>query len=176
MAHYRKFLMVSASRVVALAAVAASALMAVPADATPASGFTAAQQWKGVYPPMQVNTDNNRSTDKSNKWDFKLMSKDTSDVYVTRNAIAVNGQSGWHSHPGPSLITVTIGVVTNYDGSDPACAPTRYSAGQGFLDSGDHAHLIRNESGAPAETVATQFVPTGATRRIDEPKPTNCNF
>ena len=50
-------------------------------------------------------------SDKNDKWDFKLMTKDTSDIYVVRNAIAIGGQSGWHSHPGPSLITVTIGEV-----------------------------------------------------------------
>lgn len=146
------------------------------ADATPASGFTAVQQWKGVYPPLSFNTPSNRSVDKDNKWDAKLMLKDVSDIYVTRNSIAAGGQSGWHSHPGPSLITVTIGTIRAYDSTDPTCSPTSYHAGQGFVDFGDHAHLLRNESGAAAETVAVQFIPTGATRRIDEPKPTNCPF
>jgi quercetin dioxygenase-like cupin family protein len=147
-----------------------------PAAATPASGFTAAQQWKGVYPPFNVNTASDRRTNKDNKWDFKAMTKDTSDIYVTRNAIAVGGQSGWHSHPGPSLITVTIGTIKAYESTNPACSPTTYHAGEGFVDYGDHAHLLRNESGAPAETVAVQFLPAGAARRIDEPKPTNCQF
>lgn len=152
------------------------ALAAAPAFATPPSGFTAAQQWKGVYPPLKIDVAADRNVDKDDKWDFKLMSKDTSDVYVTRNSIAVAGQSGWHSHPGPSLITVTLGEITAYESDNPACAPTRYHAGEGFVDFGDHAHLLRNELGAPAETVAVQFLPAGATRRIDEPKPTNCDF
>jgi quercetin dioxygenase-like cupin family protein len=104
------------------------------------------------------------------------MTKDTSDIYVTRNSIAIGGQSGWHSHPGPSLITVTVGTITAYESTDPACSPTTYHAGEGFVDYGDHAHLLRNESGSAAETVAVQFLPTGATRRIDEQKPTNCTF
>jgi len=149
---------------------------AAPALATPPSGFTAAQQWKGVYPRFNINTESDRSADKDDKWDFKAMTKDTSDVYVTRNAIAVGGQSGWHSHPGPSLITVTIGTIKAYESTDPACSATTYHVGEGFVDYGDHAHLLRNESGAVAETVAVQFLPTGAARRIDEPKPTNCQF
>lgn len=141
-----------------------------PAIATPGSGFTAVQQWKGVYPALDV------KGDKIWKWDLKLTTKATSDVHVVRNAVSVGGQSGWHRHPGPSLITVTIGEITAYDSSDPLCTPKIYSAGEGFVDHGDHAHLLRNESGAPAETVAVQFLPEGGTRRIDAPEPNNCSF
>jgi quercetin dioxygenase-like cupin family protein len=150
--------------------------IAAPALATPASGFTAVQTIKGTYPSLTVNSESNRSSDKSDKWDVKLMTKDTSDIYVVRNSIAAGGQSGWHSHPGPSLITVTIGEVTEYDSSDPLCSPKVHHAGEGFVDSGDHAHLLRNESGAAAETVAVQFLETGATRRIDQPAPASCSF
>lgn len=159
-----------------VSAILTSAWIGTSAQATPASGFTSVQQWKGVYPPLQINTETDRHEDKSDKWDVKLMTKDTSDVYVTRNAIAIDGQSGWHSHPGPSLITVTVGEITAYDSTDPLCSPKRYRAGEGFVDSGDHAHILRNESGAVAETVAVQFLSAGATRRIDEPAPGNCNF
>lgn len=154
----------------------ATCLFTAPVRATPASGFTAVQQWKGVYPPLNINTPSDRKSDKDDKWDVKLMTKDTSDVYVTRNSIAVDGQSGWHSHPGPSLITVTVGTIKAYESTNPLCTPTTYHAGEGFVDYGDHAHLLKNESGAPAETVAVQFLPAGATRRIDEPQPTNCKF
>lgn len=167
----------SGTRAAALGAcLVAGLLVGSPASATPASGFTAVQQWKGVYPPVSLNTQSDRRSDKDDKWDVKLMTKDTSDIYVTRNAIAVGGQSGWHSHPGPSLITVTIGTIKAYESTDPACSATTYHAGEGFVDYGDHAHLLRNESGAAAETVAVQFLPAGSTRRIDEPEPTNCKF
>jgi len=155
----------------------AVALSAAPALATPASGFMAVQQWKGVYPALNINTGSDRKDDKSDKWDLKLMSKDVSDVYVTRNAIALGGQSGWHTHPGPSLVTVAVGEVTVYEGDDPLCTGKVYRAGEGSIDlGGGHLHLIKNESGAPAETVAVQFLPQGETRRIDAPKPNNCNF
>jgi quercetin dioxygenase-like cupin family protein len=155
----------------------AASLSSAPAFATPASGFTAVQQWKGVYPALNINTGSDRKYDKDDKWDLKLMSKDVSDVYVTRNAIAPGGQSGWHTHPGPSLVTVAVGEVTVYEGDNPLCTGKVYKAGEGSIDlGGGHLHLIKNESGAPAETVAVQFVPQGATRRIDAPAPNNCNF
>lgn len=159
-----------AARIATAAALAGSIFVAAPAVATPASGFTAAQQWKGVYGEMAV------KAEKSGPWDVYLKTKASSDVYVTRNAIAVGGQSGWHRHPGPSLITVTDGEIVAYDSHNPLCTPKVYKTGEGFIDAGDHAHLLRNESGAPAETVAVQFLPVGATRRIDAPKPNNCDF
>lgn len=158
------------ARVAAVVGLITSAAIAAPAHATPASGFTAVQQWKGVYPPLKV------KGEKTGDWDVKLDTKGTSDVYVTRNAIAIDGQSGWHMHPGPSLITVTVGEITAYDSTDPLCSPHVYRAGEGFVDSGDHAHLLKNESGAAAETVAVQFLYEGATRRIDAPQPNNCSF
>ena len=127
----------------------AACLGTTPSLATPPSGFTAVQQWKGVYPALKVNTQSDRKADKDDKWDVKLMTKDTSDIYVTRNSIAVGGQSGWHSHPGPSLITVTIGTIKAYESTNPACAPTTYHTGEGFVDFGDHAHLLRNKLRRP---------------------------
>jgi hypothetical protein len=37
-------------------------------------------------------------------------------------------------------------------------------------------HLLRNESGAPAETIAVQLLPNGAARKTDAPDPGNCHF
>ena len=71
---------------------------------------------------------------------------------------------------------MTIGEITAYDSDDPLCQLKVYRAGEGFVDNGDHAHLLKNESGAAAETVAVQFLPVGATRRVDQPEPNNCSF
>jgi quercetin dioxygenase-like cupin family protein len=150
----------------------AVAVYAANVLATPGSGFTPAQQWKGVFDEIDVHVNN------TPEHQVKLQTKGRSDVYVTRNAIAVGGHSGWHTHPGPSLIIVTVGEIMAYDGDDPTCTPTRYTAGEGFVDPGDgHVHLLRNETDAPAETVAVQFLPKDATRRIDViPAPGNCPF
>jgi quercetin dioxygenase-like cupin family protein len=154
--------------VVALVGVAAYASGAL---ATDPSGFTAAQQWKGAFDEMNVHVVD------MPRHQVKVETKGVSDVYVTRNAIDPGGQSGWHTHPGPSLIIVALGEITAYDGDDPTCAGKVYKAGEGFVDAGDgHVHLLRNESGAPAETVAVQFLPKDATRRIGVPAPGNCPF
>jgi quercetin dioxygenase-like cupin family protein len=110
-------------------------------------------------------------------WHARLHTRGLSDVYVVDNKIAVGGSTGWHSHPGPSLILVIAGAVTNYMGDDPTCTPHAYTAGQGFVDpGGNDVHILRNEGTVPAETIAVQLLPENGTRRIDEPDPGNCPF
>lgn len=146
------------------------AFYATSAFATPGSGFTAVQQWKGVFDDISVKN-------KADDYKLQLETKGISDLYVTRNAISVGGHSGWHTHPGPSLVIVTAGEVMVYDGDDSACTPTRYVAGDGFVDAGGgHVHMVRNETDAPAETVAVQILPKDGIRRIDTPDPGNCSF
>lgn len=84
------------------------------------------------------------------------------------------GKSGWHSHPGPVFITVMSGTMTFYDSGDPDCSPVVRTAGQGFVDVGQHAHIARNETDKPAINVVTYFAPVGAPLRIDQPQPSNC--
>lgn len=152
------------------ATLAASALIAMPAQATPSSGFSAEQLAKGVYEPMQL------TADKEGKWDLSLRTKDSSDVYVVRNTIAPGGYSGWHTHPGPSLITVTAGQITIYE-SDGLCQPRVYGVGDGAIDLGSgHLHNIKNEGASNAVTVVVQIIAEGAARRVDAPQPNNCNF
>ena len=143
--------------------------------ATPPSGFTAAQQWKGLFGEIDLLVVSKEPKQPGHR--VKLKTQGPSDLYVTRNEIAPGGQSGWHTHPGPSLIIVAAGEITAYAGDDPTCTPTRYRAGEGFVDRGDgHVHLLRNETGAPAETVAVQILPKDAPRREDKPAPGNCAF
>jgi hypothetical protein len=100
-----------------------------------------------------------------------------SDIYVQSNVWAPGGSTGWHSHPGRSLIIVTAGTVTNYEGLDPACKPHVYKTGMTFVDpGGDHIHILRNEAAVEAKTIVVQFIPAEAARRIDVADPGNCHF
>ena len=92
-----------------------------------------------------------------------------SDVYVVRNLVAPGGHTGWHSHPGPSIISVVAGTATNYHGDDPV--GTVHVAGTAFVDDGHGAHIIRNEGDTVLDLIAFQILPAGAPRRIDEPAP-----
>ena len=56
--------------------------------------------------------------------------------------------------------------MTVYEGDDASCTPHVYTAdtsNNSFVDiGGGDVHLIRNETGAVAKTMAIQFVPAGA--------------
>jgi cupin domain len=109
-------------------------------------------------------------------WHVEIKSKPAFDIAVQSIVFQPNGQSGWHSHPGPVFIQVVSGTMTFYESDDPTCTPIVRTAGQGYLDKGEHAHIARNETASPAQNVVTYFAPPGAALRIDEPNPGNCPF
>jgi quercetin dioxygenase-like cupin family protein len=112
----------------------------------------------------------------SNHWQVRIDTKGESDIHVLENRIVPGGSFGWHSHPGPSLVTVKSGALTLYRGDDPTCTPQVVPAGSGFVDEGGDVHLVRNEGDVETVVYVTSIVPRGAVRRIDEPSPGNCPF
>ena len=110
-------------------------------------------------------------------WKSLQKTEGSSDVYVQSNVWAPGGSTGWHSHPGNSLIIVTAGTVTDYEGHDPDCKPHVYTKGMGFVDpGGDHVHVLRNEGDVEARTIAVQLIPADASRRNHVADPGNCHF
>jgi hypothetical protein len=109
-------------------------------------------------------------------WKIKVQATPALDVAVQSIVFQPGGQSGWHSHPGPVFISVVSGTMTFYESDDPDCEPIVRHAGEGYLDTGEHAHIARNETTAPATNVVTYFAPPGAALRIDQPDPGHCPF
>lgn len=144
--------------------------------ATPAVGFTGTTLSQGRFGSFNV-SNFFISPDKHQVWISLEGTKGQSDLYVQSNVWEPGGTTGWHSHPGHSLITVTAGTVTVYEGDDPSCTPHVYTAGMGFVDAGgSHVHIVRNEGTVQAQTIAAQLIPAGQPRRIDAPDPGNCHF
>lgn len=148
---------------------------AVEVHATPASGFVGTTLASGQLGQFTVG--NYFISDKGKLWLESQNTKGKSDLYVQSNVWDPGGSTGWHSHPGHSLIIVTAGTVTAYEGNDRSCAPHVYTVGMSFVDAGgDHVHIIRNEGTVPAQTIAVQIIPSGQPRRIDAADPGNCHF
>jgi quercetin dioxygenase-like cupin family protein len=137
--------------------------------ATPVSGVTSTLFAVGHFEEIDAKT-------LSSSWQARIRTKGESDLHVLENRIAPGGTFGWHSHPGPSLVTVKSGALTLYRGDDPDCTPQVVEAGSGFIDQGGDVHLVRNEGSVETVVYVTSLVPRGATRRIDEPSPGNCPF
>lgn len=140
------------------------------AGRTPSSGSVSTLLGRGTFDdPLHVKR-------RADQWRVEVKAKPDLDVAVQVIDFQSGGQSGWHSHPGPVFISVVSGTMTFYESDDPDCEPIVRTAGQGFLDAGDHPHIARNESGAPARNVVTYFAPPGVPLRVDEPNPGNCQF
>jgi hypothetical protein len=152
----------------------AAAVYAGRVRATPASGFTGTTIAKATFDEIDLKN----HTLPADFWKLQLKTKGFTDMYVQSNTWQPHSTTGWHTHPGPSLIIITAGTVTAYEGDDPSCTPHQYVAGMSLVDPGDgHVHNVRNEDPIVTATgIAVQLVPAAATRRIDVPAPGNCPF
>jgi hypothetical protein len=109
---------------------------------------------------------------------IKLKTKSSVDFVTQQITIAAGGTTGWHSHPGPVLVTVKAGALTLVYANDPTCAGHTYRAGESFVDRGDeNVHTALNLGTTPVELWATYLVPgaAGAPFRLDVPDP-GCDF
>lgn len=108
----------------------------------------------------------------------EVRTKGSVDVVTQQVVIAGGGHTGWHSHPGPVLVTVKSGALRLIYGNDHGCTGTVYQAGQTFIDRGDAVvHIARNVSQVdPVELWATYFVPgdPGVPFRLDAPAASDC--
>jgi hypothetical protein len=138
--------------------------------ASPASGVTPTVLARGTYDAFKV------KSSPSSPVDFKAKAKSPIDVVVRRHDYAVGSTTGWHTHPGPVFITVTVGQLTYYERDDPTCTGHVVSAGHGFVDNG-RGHIVRNESGQTAQDVSVIIAPVGGAFRgeLDAPSP-YCGF
>src|SRR6266446_1484069 len=145
---------------VALLVVAGVAAYSGTVLATPVSGVTSTLFSVGQFDEIQAKT-------LSSFWQARISTKGASDLHVLENRIVPGGSFGWHSHPGPSLVTVKTGALTLYRGDDPDCTPEVVEAGSGFVDEGGDVHLVRNEGSVDTVVYVASLVPRGAARRID---------
>jgi quercetin dioxygenase-like cupin family protein len=138
--------------------------------ATPSRDF-ATESTRSFFGTLRVSG----GLDANGHANIRIIADTPADVYVVTNTVEPGGHSGWHTHPGPSLVLVKAGTATVYDGGDPACTPARYPAGTGFVDvGGGHVHLVRNAGNVQLELIAFQMIPAGGVRRIDAADPGFC--
>jgi quercetin dioxygenase-like cupin family protein len=97
---------------------------------------------------------------------FKIKLQDSSrpgDVVVQKFVLGPGGQSGWHVHPGPAVVTVKSGELT-LDQED--CSSTIYSAGQVAVEPTGDVHRVRNVGTTDLEFWVTFLdIPVGAPQR-----------
>ena len=91
--------------------------------------------------------------------------------HVQTTAAAPGFSSGWHTHPGPVLVTMSptsAGSLTLYEAD---CTPVTITANQAYIEKPNSPLLARNDSAANADWVTTMIVPIGvpSTVPVDAP-------
>jgi quercetin dioxygenase-like cupin family protein len=104
---------------------------------------------------------------------FRFVARPDTNTVVARFTFGPNSSTGWHTHPGRTLVTVKTGTFTVYHAED--CAPTVYGPGEAFVELPTTVHVGRNETTETVELGVVFFrVPIGGSPRIDQPQPANC--
>ena len=103
---------------VLLAAIVGILAYASTLRATPSSGFTGTTLAAARFDEIDVR---NRYPTHHPSWHATLRTQGDSDVFVQSNVWAPGGSTGWHTHPGPSLILVTAGTISAYEGNGRSC-------------------------------------------------------
>jgi quercetin dioxygenase-like cupin family protein len=84
-----------------------------------------------------------------------------------------HSSTGWHSHPGKTLVTVQSGTFTVYHDN---CRSRTYGPGDAFVELPSSVHVGRNETGDTVQLGVVFFgVPIGGSPRIDQPQPDGCD-
>ncbi len=108
----------------------------------------------------------------------KIKAVEGTDVVTAQNTFPVGSTSGWHSHPGLTVVTVQSGELTIYRErvAGGACRERTYHAGDTFFEWPiDEANAV-NEGNVTTVVYATFFgVPAAGPARIDRPDPGNCS-
>jgi quercetin dioxygenase-like cupin family protein len=154
--------------VLAVAAILAGIAMAVSvgtALATPGSGFTRTVQGSATLEPFRVHTD-----------DFEIQSKNTTDMVMAKFTVDVGGDTGWHTHPGPTLITIAKGQfkLINFTDED-GCTEQVFGPGEGFVESPNVVHIGRSVGAEPVVGYVTFLnVPVGGAPLDPSPEDPGC--
>jgi mannose-6-phosphate isomerase-like protein (cupin superfamily) len=154
-----------------------------PIEATPPEGVSFIVLNRATVPEFDARRKFREAIEQNEKghknWKIELEATRMIDVVTVAFFVEPGGHGGWHTHPGPAILTVSEGTLTMYDGDDPSCTPQDFPAGTGSIEAEDdrHIHMLRNETeGVVAVTIVTFLVPVGAPLRIDLPDPGNCPF
>jgi quercetin dioxygenase-like cupin family protein len=145
--------------VLGLALIAMALVMAVGAAvATPGSGVT-------TVPLASAQIDHQ----------IKIQQGAGEATVVADFTLTPGGTTGWHSHPGKTLVLVTAGEFTIYRDRDGRCRTRTYGPGDGFVEPPTSVHVGVNEGDTNVKLVGVFFkIGDDGVTRIDKPDPGVC--
>jgi hypothetical protein len=97
-----------------------------------------------------------------------LHMKGQTDVLQTDLIFQPGGTTGWHYHPGPVVVIIKSGALTEIDSN--GCM-TVHPMGSAFFEEPNVVHNVINHTGVVTEVYATFLSPTGSQPLIPAPDP-----
>ncbi|MBM2822964.1 MAG: hypothetical protein HW413_1710 [Thermoleophilia bacterium] len=156
----RLILILSTAAALAVVGVAVASHV-TPADpATVPTGFLVAHNSIGDVPVSAL---------------ARAVTPNGADVFIQHVRLGANMATGWHTHPGPAIVTVVKGNLTFEDAAANRCQDTTYTAGQGFVDRG-FGHVHRAIAGADGVDFYVVYIlpPGSPTHVISATPPEEC--
>jgi mannose-6-phosphate isomerase-like protein (cupin superfamily) len=98
------------------------------------------------------------------------------DIAFQQLTIAPGGHTGWHTHPGPTFVSVAQGEGTLYHGIS-GCPAHKYGTGTSFFQPTTEVHNFRNEGSTSLVVYALYYLPSGTPNtaiRTDQAQPWSC--
>lgn len=94
--------------------------------------------------------------------------KGPSDILQALLVFQPGGETGWHVHPGPVVVVVKNGALTEFHAN--GCTEV-HPAGSVFFESKNEVHRAVNQTGDVVEVYATFMSPAGTPPLIPVPDP-----
>ncbi len=95
----------------------------------------------------------------STQHQVRLQAKGPNDVLQAKLVFQPGGDTGWHTHPGPVIVVVKSGALTETKSN--GCV-TVHPAGSVFYESAGEVHRAVNQTGTVTEVYVTFISPAGA--------------
>lgn len=108
----------------------------------------------------------------------RAVRNEQADVFVQHVRLGPNAATGWHTHPGPAIVTIVgeEGSLTYQDAHTTQCRSETFTVGQGFVDPG-FGHVHRAIAGPEGvDFYVTYILPSGSEGHvIPTPAPAECS-
>lgn len=105
---------------------------------------------------------------------IRFDAKGPNNVFVLRIIAEPGADTGWHTHPGPAVLVVKSGEVTEYH--ENGCV-TVHPTGSVIVEEAGEVHKVVNEGAATSESQGMIVAPAGAPPLVpaDAPPTRECN-
>lgn len=115
-------------------------------------------------PPLQITSVIGEIPDA----DIKVKIKEPTVISQDTLTFQPGAATPWHYHPGPALVVIGTGAITEQDAD--GCIRV-FPAGSAFFEEAGRVHRVSNETGGVSQIFGTLLLPAGSPPLVPVPDP-----